>query len=118
MNRRRFLSFIGLAPVAAALPAMALPRPDNVKDTVKGSVRMSHQMMHEGGLVAGPSGQAVIIKTDYAISRQDYQRVQDLIKEIHRIAPQSVTMQRDIHERIEGDSIIRKGGERRYTVTL
>ncbi len=26
MNRRRFLSFLGLAPVAAAVPAMALPR--------------------------------------------------------------------------------------------
>jgi len=28
MNRRRFLSFLGLAPVAAAVPAMALPRPE------------------------------------------------------------------------------------------
>ena len=44
MNRRYFLSFIGLAPVAAALPAMALPRPDNVKDTVKGSVDMDYAM--------------------------------------------------------------------------
>ena len=26
MNRRRFLSFLGLAPVAAAVPAMAMPR--------------------------------------------------------------------------------------------
>lgn len=26
MNRRLFLSFLGLAPVAAAVPAMALPR--------------------------------------------------------------------------------------------
>ncbi|WP_418460433.1 hypothetical protein ACNT8L_18085 [Brucella intermedia] len=26
MNSRRFLSFLGLAPVAAAVPAMALPR--------------------------------------------------------------------------------------------
>ncbi|WP_036577958.1 hypothetical protein [Brucella anthropi] len=29
MNRRRFLSFLGLAPVAAAVPAMALPRADS-----------------------------------------------------------------------------------------
>ncbi|PQA72208.1 twin-arginine translocation signal domain-containing protein [Brucella oryzae] len=29
MNRRRFLSFLGLAPVAAAVPAMALPRVDS-----------------------------------------------------------------------------------------
>lgn len=28
MNRRRFLSFLGLAPVAAAVPAMAMPRPE------------------------------------------------------------------------------------------
>ena len=40
MNRRCFLSFIGLAPVAAVLPAMALPRPDNVKDTVRPTVDM------------------------------------------------------------------------------
>ena len=35
MNRRRFLSFIGLAPVAAAVPAMALPRPDKPTDIEK-----------------------------------------------------------------------------------
>lgn len=35
MNRRRFLSFLGLAPVAAALPAMALPRPDKPTDIEK-----------------------------------------------------------------------------------
>lgn len=44
MNRRRFLSFIGLAPVAAAVPAMALPRPENVKETVMGSVTMGEQV--------------------------------------------------------------------------
>lgn len=41
MNRRRFLSFLGLAPVAAALPAMALPRPERLMATggvVKGKV--------------------------------------------------------------------------------
>lgn len=41
MNRRRFLSFLGLAPVAAAVPAMALPRPENPLATggvVKGKV--------------------------------------------------------------------------------
>ena len=41
MNRRRFLSFLGLAPVAAAVPAMALPRPEKPLATggvVKGKV--------------------------------------------------------------------------------
>ncbi|UWF67446.1 MULTISPECIES: twin-arginine translocation signal domain-containing protein [unclassified Brucella] len=32
MNRRRFLSFLGLAPVAAAVPAMALPSPEKPTD--------------------------------------------------------------------------------------
>lgn len=32
MNRRSFLSFLGLAPVAAAVPAMALPRAEKPTD--------------------------------------------------------------------------------------
>lgn len=40
MNRRRFLSFLGLAPVAAALPAMALPRPDKPTDIAEGMFRV------------------------------------------------------------------------------
>jgi len=44
MNRRRFLSFLSLAPVAAAVPAMALPRPENVKETVKSTVDMDYAM--------------------------------------------------------------------------
>ncbi|MBB5704302.1 hypothetical protein FHS76_004219 [Ochrobactrum daejeonense] len=34
MNRRRFLSFLGLAPVAAAVPAMALPRAEKPTEIV------------------------------------------------------------------------------------
>jgi hypothetical protein len=37
MNRRKFLSVLGLAPVAAcsaALPAVALPKPNKVKDII------------------------------------------------------------------------------------
>ena len=50
MKRRTFLRILGLAPVAAALPAMALPRPDNVKDTVKGSVTMGDQSGLDTGI--------------------------------------------------------------------
>lgn len=41
MNRRSLLRMLGLAPVAAcsaALPAMALPKPENVKETVKSAI--------------------------------------------------------------------------------
>ncbi|MBA8822307.1 hypothetical protein BRY73_02890 [Ochrobactrum sp. P6BS-III] len=41
MNRRRFLSFLGLAPVAAAVPAMALPRAEKPTEVAKGTFRMT-----------------------------------------------------------------------------
>lgn len=41
MNRRRFLSFLGLAPVAAAVPAMALPRPEKPTEIDKLTVEVS-----------------------------------------------------------------------------
>lgn len=41
MNRRAFLSFLGLAPVAVAVPAVALPKPDNPIDIEKLTVKLS-----------------------------------------------------------------------------
>ncbi|KAB2762778.1 hypothetical protein F9K98_13380 [Brucella anthropi] len=41
MNRRRFLSFLGLAPVAAAVPAMALPRAEKPTDIDKLAIDVS-----------------------------------------------------------------------------
>ncbi len=41
MNRRRFMSFLGLAPLVAAAPAVALPKPDKPTDIDKITVKLS-----------------------------------------------------------------------------
>lgn len=41
MNRRRFISFLGLAPVAAAVPAMALPRAEKPTELDKLVINVS-----------------------------------------------------------------------------
>jgi hypothetical protein len=46
MNRRRFLSFLGLAPVAAAVPAMALPRAE--KPTEIDSLKVDVELPNPG----------------------------------------------------------------------
>ena len=51
MNRRRFLSFLGLAPVAAAVPAVALPKPDNPTDIEKLTVKLSFDTTEMGKMV-------------------------------------------------------------------
>lgn len=47
MNRRHFLSFLGLAPVVAAVPVMALPRPDKpqAKDVEQITVKVTADML-------------------------------------------------------------------------
>lgn len=97
MNRRRFLSFMGLAPVVAALPAMALPRPDKPTDIEKLEVTVT----------VGPNH-------DEEVNRL----VREKVKEIVRLDPYRVRASKDIIERIEGNMIFREAGECRLTVTL
>lgn len=63
MNRRSLLRMLGLAPVAAcsaALPAIALPKPENVKDIVSAGTELhgsswSQSEMFIDASQAGPS---------------------------------------------------------------
>ncbi|MCO7737517.1 twin-arginine translocation signal domain-containing protein [Brucella intermedia] len=97
MNRRRFLSFLGLAPVAAAVPAMALPRPEKPTEIDKLEVTIT----------VGPNHDAEVNRL-----------VREKIKEIVRLGPYRVRATKDLHERIEGGLIIRDAGDLRYSVTL
>ena len=56
MNRRRFLSFLGLAPVAAAVPAMALPRAERMTEIDKMLSIASH-CYKAAASVIGPRAQ-------------------------------------------------------------
>ncbi|WP_285541007.1 hypothetical protein [Brucella sp. NBRC 12950] len=44
MKRRTFLRMPGIGPVAADVPAMVRPRPENVKETVKPTFDMDYAM--------------------------------------------------------------------------
>lgn len=61
MNRRRFLSFIGLAPVAAALPAMALPMPDKPTDIDSLKIDVSGPDTQDWFLDASKAGPSRIV---------------------------------------------------------
>jgi len=41
MNRRRFLSFLGLSPMIATVPALALPRAEKPTEIEKVTVQLS-----------------------------------------------------------------------------
>lgn len=45
MKRRTFLRMLGFAPVAAALPAMALPRAEKPTEIAKGKFRMTAETL-------------------------------------------------------------------------
>ncbi len=97
MKRRTFLRMLGLAPASVALPAMALPRPENVNN-----------------IVTGEAGPELVINSE--ITKPLI--FKDGKLQINLAHIKQITGERDIHERIEGDRIIREGGERRLNVTL
>ncbi|MBC8718811.1 hypothetical protein [Ochrobactrum sp. Marseille-Q0166] len=85
MLRRTFLRMLSLAPVAAAVPAMALPRPENVRETVKGSVTMGDRAWSQSEMFldasqAGPSK----IVIDYDALNRDLEGVLRWINESTR----------------------------------
>ncbi|WP_139975831.1 hypothetical protein [Ochrobactrum sp. CGA5] len=97
MNRRRFLSFLGFAPVAAAVPAMALPRPEKPTEIDKLEVTIT----------VGPNHDAEVNRL-----------VREKVKEIVRLDPYRVRATKDLHERIEAGLLIREAGNLHYSVTL
>ena len=94
MKRSTFLRMLGLAPVAAALPAMALPRPEKPIVDCRG---------------ADPEAIAKLERD-----------VRNHLIELHRALPKhiGINFNRELHEHTDGDRIIREGGKRHYTVSF
>lgn len=63
MNRRRFLSFLGLAPVAAAVPAMALPRAEKPTEIDKGAFRMTAETKGAHSSNIGTSTAGLVLRS-------------------------------------------------------